>query len=119
MFYAQSTNAAISGRHGDQILNGMRSRHVRVRAKDQNSRLKHGLPGESYREELRSSLLYSCYVFRALINSPWVLFRLTDVIDPDGITAESLQRCSVILHEDVSLYNTASVLATRLESLNQ
>ena len=27
------------------------------------------IPGESYRRRLRSLLLYSCYVFRALINS--------------------------------------------------
>ena len=27
------------------------------------------MPGESYRRRLRSLLLYSCYVFRALINS--------------------------------------------------
>ena len=27
------------------------------------------MPGESYRRRLRSSLLYLCYVFRALINS--------------------------------------------------
>ena len=26
------------------------------------------MPGESYRRRLRSLLLYSCYVFRALIN---------------------------------------------------
>ena len=28
------------------------------------------MPGESYRRRLRSLLLYLCYVFRALINSP-------------------------------------------------
>ena len=27
------------------------------------------MPGESYRRGLRSSVLYLCYVFRALINS--------------------------------------------------
>ena len=35
------------------------------------------MPGESYRRRLRSLLLYLCYVFRTLINSPVCWFCMT------------------------------------------
>ena len=34
------------------------------------------MPGENYRRQLRSLLMYLCYVFRALINSLCVVFYL-------------------------------------------
>ena len=37
------------------------------------------MPGESYRRQIRSLLMYLCYVFRTLINSPCVLVLIADV----------------------------------------
>ena len=39
------------------------------------------MPGESYRRRLRSLLLYLCYVFRALINSPVCGFSVVSVVN--------------------------------------